>query len=503
MEHVSAGGLPVLAESLEAVRALRGRSTLSAKPLESLAAADAALALNVLRSAGEPSSESAARERSRVPEHFTHALLLLGVEPASRLMTQLPSLDTVIPRANRSGLVRVLARASHATLLADRWVEQRGYRNAQSIRVAVQVQHLGALAAWACHPTASRCFEELSGAPAAERAQAEARLLGVELAALARALAEHWGIPEFARFCLEPENARHPQAALVVLATRVAAAACGGWYGKEMARCQSLVAETLQLELDVAISAMHADTARAARSFARPHELVAARYLMLAPGDEPLASVQAPEAAPQAGRTRTDASAAPSRRRETAREADHRSRALPADDRSGRGLKPCLGLLEACRTGRVPLQKALGRLVHEMRTALGVDRVMLAFLSRDRRVLAARFSSSAQPDPEEALVRLRLPLDKQHLFTRLMQKPQGVWLNPSNRAKVWPLVPPGLHGVLSRHTFLAMSLFVGKRPVGLFYADCLSNAEQIDESSYRHFKHLCKATSRALAARPR
>ena len=51
------------------------------------------------------------------------------------------------------------------------------------------------------------------------------------------------------------------------------------------------------------------------------------------------------------------------------------------------------------------------------------------------------------------------------------------------------------------HTFLAMSLFVKEKPVGLFYADCLSPAEPIDEKRYQQFKRLCQATSRALASR--
>ena len=91
-----------------------------------------------------------------------------------------------------------------------------------------------------------------------------------------------------------------------------------------------------------------------------------------------------------------------------------------------------------------------------MQSALDFDRVLLAMLSEDRKELRARFC--AGNDGPDLRQRFTLKLDKPHLFTRLLERQQGICMGQTNQKKIWPMVPDSLKTLISSHYFCAVSL---------------------------------------------
>jgi len=130
---------------------------------------------------------------------------------------------------------------------------------------------------------------------------------------------------------------------------------------------------------------------------------------------------------------------------------------------------------------------------------LGMQRILFALHVPADRALRARFLKGvAANDP---LHDLAISLDKPHLLTQLLQKPQSVWFNRDNAARFLPLLPEILLKQSGQESFCLMSIFVGNKPVGVIYAD-RHGADEITDDHYQHFKQICLLTGKALGAKP-
>lgn len=160
--------------------------------------------------------------------------------------------------------------------------------------------------------------------------------------------------------------------------------------------------------------------------------------------------------------------------------------------------KQCLATLGAYRDRRIPVHEMLARLLSGMRGSTGLERVMFCMLANDRKRLSTRFMVDEAGADNPAERGLNLNLDRPHLFTRLMKRPQAVWLNDETHAKLWPLVPSRVRKEVGDGTFVAMSLFVKNKPLGVIYGDSPGNRTAMDPAGYVRFKRLCGDTARAL-----
>ncbi|QZA79974.1 HDOD domain-containing protein [Deefgea piscis] len=144
----------------------------------------------------------------------------------------------------------------------------------------------------------------------------------------------------------------------------------------------------------------------------------------------------------------------------------------------------------------VPTNQVMALAVRALAEGLGMQRIAFTLLMAAENALRARYVQGVAPtDPLHAL---RISLEKQHIFTKLLQKPQSFWLNADNYTQFAPHLPPELVAQIGAKSFCAMSIFVGAQPVGLIYADSgLDGA--VNEFHYTHFKQICILASKALA----
>ena len=78
-----------------------------------------------------------------------------------------------------------------------------------------------------------------------------------------------------------------------------------------------------------------------------------------------------------------------------------------------------------------------------------------------------------------------------------MRKQQSVWVNQKNREKYAALLTAGLFVKINEKDFLAMSLFIQNKPIGLFYLE--SDSEQtLSADHYQQFVSICKTTGATL-----
>lgn len=133
----------------------------------------------------------------------------------------------------------------------------------------------------------------------------------------------------------------------------------------------------------------------------------------------------------------------------------------------------------------------------QLRREAGLERVMFAMLTPDRRLLRARFLRGVAGDA--SLRGFQVDMQQRNLFSLLLAKPQNLWLNPANRDKLVPLIPAPLQEMLAMDGFFCASLFVNGRPFGLLYAD-RGAGEVPQRQAFEQFKSLAQRLGNQLGA---
>lgn len=133
--------------------------------------------------------------------------------------------------------------------------------------------------------------------------------------------------------------------------------------------------------------------------------------------------------------------------------------------------------------------------VRALAEGLQMRRIVFAMLTPGQPELRVRFVMGVPV--EDPLRQLSVRMDVPHLFGKLMEKPQSLWLNEANVAQYFVHLPAVFRTSFVSQHFFAMSIFVGSKPLGLIVAD-RDGTEVLSEYQYQHFKQICQLTTRAL-----
>ncbi|MBV8466313.1 MAG: HDOD domain-containing protein [Burkholderiales bacterium] len=141
----------------------------------------------------------------------------------------------------------------------------------------------------------------------------------------------------------------------------------------------------------------------------------------------------------------------------------------------------------------------MGLAIRALSEGVGMKRIVFSLLLAGQNALKTRYVVSANQD--DALRNFQVDLAVPHMFTRLMLKPQSIWLNNGNKAQFEALLPRGLRQAAGSGEFFAMSLFVNDKPIGLFFAD--DQGGGLSEAQYNNFKQVCLVTGQCLTLQAR
>ncbi|WP_168188227.1 HDOD domain-containing protein [Hahella sp. CCB-MM4] len=127
---------------------------------------------------------------------------------------------------------------------------------------------------------------------------------------------------------------------------------------------------------------------------------------------------------------------------------------------------------------------------------VGLRTCVIALINTSKTRLKGYYAADTQDRPE--LARMDLDLTKASLFSKLMEKPSSIWINPGSSDKVKKMIPTEFRAINQTMDFFLTSCFVKSRPVALIYADAGIDALPLTEYEYECFKHVCGATSQVL-----
>jgi len=490
--------LPVDAEiKTAALQKLKTR-TANAANVAAIVKQDPALALLLMRNANKSLNRSDNETTS-----LSHTISLLGFPFVASLLSGSEECD----KKSFTELVNYRQQLSislHAGFQVQAWAEQNPHWPEGELFWATVFQRSVYWALWYVAPAQMVELQQLrQRCQGAQHCDLEQLVFGCKLGELSRLLSRSWHLPRMSQLSwqpshggtgrqwlqlsqIDPEQAKQTleqQPALqrisagapfaVALANRLADNADWYWYSRQTLRLQKILAVAMHSPLDRAIQLSHCQALVASRNYRRsisPGVQLLGLFNNLGPR-------QLPTKATYSG--------------------------------PNRGTSPQMALAPKALT------EAIARLQQRPETfadqtqlfefalqslAEGTDfsRVTISLLNRPAKLLRSRFSFGCEQTP--ALRNFRHSLQRGDLFNKLLQKPLSVQLTDANRAKIQPLLPVAFTDAHAANTFLMMSVFSGKQPMAVVYADN-GPLGSIDPQQHYVFKQLCGALSQCLGQR--
>jgi len=449
---------------------------------------DPGIVLKILRTMGASKNSLRAEDPS-----LEQATMVMGVEQTVQCVKSLPRIK-LMPKQARQGLLQVISRSHHAAYQAWYWARALGDLAPEQVYLATLLYDVPEMLLWK-----SDCENMLKLSAQLQeqilpRDEAQYIVLGNSVEHFARELALEWNLPQFLQDCLRPENIEQPRIRSVVLAVQMARLAENGWYSDELALLLEQVAEHLNKPLAQAVTEIHKLAVNAAHQTPFYNTLPAAALL-------PMLSIQ---------KRKTNNPVATNKisRQASALESSHStaSSKVPKREESSANtvcLTPQKNLYENTikeleqNAHLLNLHNIIRTVIHGMHDGIGLNRVVFAMINKDRTHLVARYMVGTDNDP--LFNRFKLGLKSPHLFTRMLEKPQSIWINDDNRKSFWPLVPNAVKNLIKTDSFLARSIHINGKAIGLFYADRCSPSCSLDDLSYNRFRNVCQIAEQQLS----
>ena len=437
---------------------------------------DPGIALKILQTMGASKNPLRAEDPS-----LEQATMVIGVEQTVQCVKSLPLLK-LMPIQARQGLLQVISRSHHAAYQSWYWSRALGDLVPEQVYLASLLYDVPEMVLWKSDSEKMLKLSSQLQEQKIPRDEAQYIVLGNSVEHFARELARIWNLPQFLQDCLRPENIEQPRVRSVVLAVQMARLAQNGWYSDELAPLLEQVAEYLNKPLAQTGTEIHQLAVNAAHQTLFYNTLPAAALLPMVYRPKTQAKTQVatdkfPEktTSPKCNESATSSVCL-----------------TPQKELYGRTIKE----LEQ-NAHLLTFHNVIRTAIHGMHDGIGLNRVVFAMINKDRTHLVARYMVGTDNDP--LFNRFKLGLKSPHLFTRMLEKPQSIWINDHNRKSFWPLVPNAVKNLIKTNSFLARSIHINGKAIGLFYADRCSPSCTLDDLSYNRFRNVCQIAEKQLS----
>lgn len=468
--------VPVLRRTIRELEAMRHNAErLSASRLAVVILRDPLMTLKLLRLANSS-------RRGRLSNEITtveHAIMMLGVVPLFKHFSSLMALEDMLAQEEQAltSVLQVYSRSLHAACQARQWAIQHQDIRVEEVYISALLHDMTNMMLWIFAPERAQEIRDMVRRERCYYGVAHEKIMGFSVEDFRIAMAATCRFPEMLTELVDCRNAGKPRAQGVLLAVAIAHLAERGWYGPQMGACLETMADILNLPLEVTIWLVHQTAVAAARHWGWYGVTPAAAWLPLLPGPW-----EEEEHAP-----------APLGESTAADEVKEAVCLMP--DRTK--LQQVMDDIHAHLDGSLDLHDMMTLVLKGMHEGIGLNRIVFALITRDRSFLKAKYAHGApQGSP---LHHFEVDLRTPSLFSRLLEKMQGVWFGADNAKNLAPLIPPKVQKIIGEGEFFAMSLFVHGKPVGLFYADRKHGECSLDGHSYLEFKKLCVRAAEGLA----
>jgi HD-like signal output (HDOD) protein len=462
------------------------------------AESDAGLTLALLE---KVNSNRVANSDRDIVDSTRAAIALLGQPFTYTLFKQFDMAETLLKDPQQLFLFhQILNRSYHNACQIGEWARENGHQQIQQLKISALLYYSG---------EALCCLHDyytyLDYIYAGSGTESEIQIFGFYFSELTEIFAEKLHLPELlTRSQLHNDEPDH-RLKLLRLVSNLCRQCEHGWYHSRILNAFEEFADYLEIPLEKTVSKFHLFSVLAAHQSCLPDTWQPASRLILSADSAwipsaPIAQKEAHTAVEKASMPPTPLSGVEKKPVPATPQAPA---SLEKDDEQNPDQQPratSATIFERIKqqvqqpgiTQSAILHSSLDGLTQD----LGWKRSCLLLLSKDKQNLHNRMSAGIPKDA--SLHDYQIQIADSGLFKILINKPLAIWINPDNIQKYHKLIPKSLLDSSGTEDFVAMSLFIAEKPIGIIYADRHTALTGIDEGAFSQFKQLILLTSKAL-----
>ncbi|NNM51506.1 MAG: HDOD domain-containing protein [Pseudomonadales bacterium] len=477
IERINQGEMALLAGVVRRMQAIVADDDASMAKISQTILSDAGLTSKVLKMANSVTYT----QQSGSVTTVSRASILLGVETLRNLSLSVRIVDDLLSRSKQQPLLRVLALSLQTAVLSRHLCARDEPRKAEEVFIAGLLMDLGEAAYFSLGDPSTVSLLAL-WQKGIDRDQACLQIMGVTFRELGRGLAHSWNLGGVALEVMSP-MAESRLARMVGCCHGIAECVLTG---RDQDRMQALYAQLAKL-MNRPLTAMIESVEDALEQMPNVINEYGAEAL-LGQFHEVQDSEQIEEVVTAAHETVAEI---------------HQQR-LP-DVSLQLGILREMSLLEEPRSH---INTLVSMALEGLYRGVALDRVLVAVLSADGKVLSARTALGTFDPLWRDAFRFNLRQGELPVFAEVMSQRQARWLGqdaPWNAERLGAGADRILNqGVHSLHA-LAGPLLVGGRAVGIIYADCQPSRRALsieDFNAFRHFMHQLNLPQQQAIVKP-
>jgi HD-like signal output (HDOD) protein len=409
------------------------------------------------------------------PQHqpistISRAVIVLGFYSVRNMCLSISLVDAFVRGTARDHLTQALARAIHAAVQARSIAIERGDKSPEEIFIATLLFHIGDMAFWCFSGDTGEELDSLMKQPGYTPEQAQDEVLGFRLQSLSNNLAQEWHLSPLLQEVLTHPRDTGDRGRNITLAHEIAEAAeQHGWdspetqqvmqaIGKLTGRSSKNTSDQIYRNAREASEiATYYGAANAARAIPLPDFDSGAKSLV----PEPVIEYPQPDSMLQ--------------------------------------LKILRELAMLLENG-CDLNMIMEMVMEGIYRGVGMDRVLFAMLTPDKKGLRAKFVLGHQNERlQNSFHFTRLPdADGRNIFFEAIDKECHLLVDAGKRNALSAMVNNAITSVIGKRPFLVSTVAINGRGIGILFADRALSGREIDEETAESFKHFAKQGNMGL-----
>ncbi|MBK1694418.1 histidine kinase [Chromatium weissei] len=394
---------------------------------------------------------------------ITRAVVVLGFNAVRDICLAVRLIDALVKGAARERLGRELALALHTATQARALAVVKNDKSAEEIFIAALLMRVGEMAFWCYSDEVGEKLTQLSNQKGMTPERAQEQMLGFRLSQLSRRLIQEWQLTELLQHAISQPVQGDERLHTIRFAQQIThCAEMQGWQSPEMTQLIQRIAKLTERTLDETRIELYQE-ARAATQLAA--DLGAEFAIKHIPSPDAIFRGEEDQAA---------------------KSKPLASKSIPDGSLRVKILRELSVVLDA---GQCDFNIIMELVLEGIYRGIGVDRVIFALSSPDKRALKAKYALGE--DQEELITGfqfIRSPNMPDLLF-QTMDRKLPRWITEKDYDLYSSLIPNHLKQLVGYTPFMLAPIVVHHQCIGLFYADRAFSHRPLDATCFDDFKH--------------
>lgn len=464
IRRITDNEMPIFGRTVQEVISVSEDDDASAAQLGQVVLKDAAMTSRVLKLANS-SYYNPGRQRFST---ISRAIMMLGFDTVRSMCLTVALIDSLVQGAHREHLVREMARSLHAATQAQKIARQRKDPNPEELFISALLFHIGDLAFW--------CFAGKEGdkldallKQGKEPVAAQKEVLGFSLKSLSEGLAKEWALSDLLQESLDKPQSKDRRTRNIVLAHQLAEAAEQGWENDQVLRLTGELAALAGIPAEAMSRQLH-ETAKQTVETSTCYGAQAVAQVI------PLPAAYRKDTVDHEDEAKADAYPSPN---------------------PGLQLQ-ILRELTGLMTTQAGFNTVVEMVMEGLHRGVGLDRVLFALLSPDRKELRPKYVVG---DPEDHLRQafgLSMGSSAAAPVRYVLIQHTPLWAHPKSPPEVREHVSDAFCWATGSDNLFMAPVIIRDKPVGVFYADCAASGRPLDSDGYEAFRHFVQQANLVL-----